>query len=91
MGGVVSSMWVWSGKFRVLTSFRYLLHFLLLDPFASVYTPLLGVADMGPGIRVLESLKAGRRLPEARFGTLKVASKGQPSVYGVFSKKPSIP
>lgn len=37
--------------------------------------------------RVLESLKAGRRLPEARFGNLKVASKGQPSVYRVFSKK----
>ncbi|CAN8106376.1 unnamed protein product [Discula destructiva] len=36
---------------------------------------------------VLESLKAGCRLPEARFGNLKVASKGQPSVYGAFSKK----
>lgn len=36
---------------------------------------------------VLESLKVGRRLPEARFGNLKVASKGQPSVYGVFSSK----
>lgn len=34
---------------------------------------------------VLESLKAGRRLPEARFGNLKVAPKGQSSVYGAFS------
>ncbi|KAJ4396255.1 hypothetical protein N0V93_000474 [Gnomoniopsis smithogilvyi] len=33
---------------------------------------------------VLESLKAGRRLPEAKFSNLKVASKGQPSVYGAF-------
>ncbi|KAF3761123.1 hypothetical protein M406DRAFT_296682 [Cryphonectria parasitica EP155] len=38
---------------------------------------------------VLESLKAGRRLPEARFATLKVASKGQASVLGAFAKKPA--
>lgn len=38
-------------------------------------------------VRVLESLKAGRRLPEASFGNLRVASKGQPSVYGAFSKQ----
>ena len=35
--------------------------------------------------RVLESLKAGKRLPEARFATLKVAPKGQASVYGRFA------
>lgn len=35
---------------------------------------------------VLESVKAGRRLPETRFTNLKVASKAQPSVYGAFSK-----
>ncbi|ROW13323.1 hypothetical protein VPNG_05468 [Cytospora leucostoma] len=35
---------------------------------------------------VLESIKAGRRLPETRFANLRVASKGQPSVYGAFSK-----
>ncbi|KAH8156696.1 hypothetical protein CIB48_g11547, partial [Xylaria polymorpha] len=34
---------------------------------------------------VLESIKAGRRLPEARFADLKVASKGQQSVYGLYS------
>lgn len=34
--------------------------------------------------RVLESIKAGKRLPEARFANLKVASKGQQSVYGLF-------
>lgn len=39
--------------------------------------------------RVLESFKAGRRLPEARFTNLKIASKAQPSVYGAFSKAAS--
>ncbi|KAL1967818.1 hypothetical protein VTN77DRAFT_2507 [Rasamsonia byssochlamydoides] len=34
---------------------------------------------------VLESLKASRRLPEARFATLHMASKSQPSVYNMFS------
>lgn len=37
--------------------------------------------------RVLESLKAGKRLPEARFANLKVAARGQQSVLGAFSKK----
>jgi hypothetical protein len=32
--------------------------------------------------RVLESLKAGIRLPETRFANLTMASKGQRSVYG---------
>ncbi|ROV98589.1 hypothetical protein VSDG_04278 [Cytospora chrysosperma] len=36
---------------------------------------------------VLESIKAGRRLPETRFTNLKVASKAQPSVYGAFSRR----
>ncbi|KAI1745145.1 BRCA1 C terminus domain-containing protein [Xylaria scruposa] len=46
----------------------------------------------GPAVKyvgvqwVLESIKAGRRLPEARFTDLKVASKGQQSVYGLYSK-----
>lgn len=31
--------------------------------------------------RVLESLRVGKRLPEARFANLKVAAKGQQSVY----------
>ncbi|KAK7737940.1 hypothetical protein SLS53_006318 [Cytospora paraplurivora] len=35
---------------------------------------------------VLESIKAGRRLPETRFANLRIASKAQPSVYGAFSK-----
>ncbi|KAF9882041.1 BRCA1 C Terminus domain-containing protein [Colletotrichum karsti] len=38
---------------------------------------------------VLESLKAGTRLPEARFATLKVAREGQKSVYGMFGKQTS--
>ncbi|KAI1751270.1 BRCA1 C terminus domain-containing protein [Xylaria castorea] len=46
----------------------------------------------GPAVKfvgvqwVLESIKAGRRLPEARFADLKVASKRQQSVYGLYSK-----
>lgn len=35
--------------------------------------------------RVLESIKAGKRLPEARFATLKMASAGQGSVYHDFA------
>jgi hypothetical protein len=38
--------------------------------------------------RVLESLKAGIRLPEARFANLKLAAKGQHSVYGLFKPVP---
>jgi len=33
---------------------------------------------------VLESIKAGKRLPEARFANLHIAPKGQRSVYGMF-------
>ncbi|RYC56962.1 hypothetical protein CHU98_g9250 [Xylaria longipes] len=46
----------------------------------------------GPAVKyvgvqwVLESIKAGRRLPEVRFADLKIASKGQQSVYGLYSK-----
>lgn len=39
--------------------------------------------------RVLESVKAGRRLPEARFAPLKMASQAQRSVLGVFEKAPA--
>ncbi|KAI3326011.1 BRCA1 C terminus domain-containing protein [Xylariaceae sp. AK1471] len=45
----------------------------------------------GPAVKyvgaqwVLESIKAGKRLPEARFADLKMASKGQQSVYGLYS------
>ncbi|KAL2261650.1 hypothetical protein VTK26DRAFT_3692 [Humicola hyalothermophila] len=35
---------------------------------------------------VLESIKAGKRLPEARFANLKIAARGQQSVLGSFSK-----
>ncbi|KAL8727905.1 MAG: hypothetical protein Q9181_005539 [Wetmoreana brouardii] len=35
---------------------------------------------------VLESLKAGKRLPEAQFSNMTLAAKGQKSVYGMFSK-----
>lgn len=36
--------------------------------------------------RVLESIKAGKRLPEAGFANLSVAAKGQQSVYGLFKQ-----
>jgi len=35
---------------------------------------------------VLESIKAGKRLPEARFANLKIAAKTQGSVYGLCTK-----
>lgn len=37
--------------------------------------------------RVLESIKAGKRLPEARFSNMSIAPKGQNSVYGIFKRK----
>lgn len=39
--------------------------------------------------RVIESLKIGKRLPEAQFANLKVAHKGQQSIYGMFKKTDS--
>jgi transglutaminase/protease-like cytokinesis protein 3 len=41
-------------------------------------------------IRVLESLKEGKRLPEARFSHLKIAAKAQNSVYELCSKQDTI-
>lgn len=38
-------------------------------------------------IRVLESIKAGRRLAESRFAVLTVAPKGQRSVAGMFGAR----
>ncbi|RYP92995.1 hypothetical protein DL770_000869 [Monosporascus sp. CRB-9-2] len=35
---------------------------------------------------VLESIKAGKRLVEAKFSNLKIASRGQHSIYGVYTK-----
>ena len=43
---------------------------------------------MGMG-RVLESIKAGKRLPEARFSNLSTAAQGQKSVYGMLKKEKS--
>lgn len=40
---------------------------------------------------ILESIKAGKRLPETRFSNLKVASKGQQSVYGLYPKAKGTP
>ena len=39
--------------------------------------------------RALESIKAGKRLPEARFSNMSIAPKGQKSVYGMFQKADS--
>lgn len=41
-------------------------------------------------VRILESMKAGKRLPETTFANLKVAPKSQKSVYGMFKKSESI-
>ncbi|KAK5628827.1 hypothetical protein RRF57_004542 [Xylaria bambusicola] len=47
----------------------------------------------GPAVKfvgvqwVLESIKAGKRLPEARFADLKIAAKGQQSVYGLYARQ----
>lgn len=38
---------------------------------------------------VLESIKVGKRLPETQYTNLKVAPKGQQSVYGMFKKSNS--
>ncbi|CAM1500724.1 Fc.00g098860.m01.CDS01 [Cosmosporella sp. VM-42] len=38
---------------------------------------------------VLESIKVGKRLPEARFSNMKIAPKGQSSVYGLYTNKPT--
>ncbi|KAI9811167.1 MAG: hypothetical protein M1827_005618 [Pycnora praestabilis] len=43
----------------------------------------------GCGVRVLESIKAQTRLPEAPFSTIKLAPKSQKSVYGMFKKSTS--
>ncbi|KAI0536339.1 BRCA1 C terminus domain-containing protein [Xylaria digitata] len=46
----------------------------------------------GPAVKfvgvqwVLESIKAGKRLPESRFADLKIASKGQQSMYSLYSR-----
>ena len=47
------------------------------------HSTLQGVDGM---VRVLESIKAGKRLPEAQFSNLSIAPKNQKSVYGMFSK-----
>lgn len=43
-------------------------------------------ASLAELTRVLESIKAGKRMPEAQFSNLKIAAKGQQSVYGMFKK-----
>ena len=43
-------------------------------------------ADTNLANRVLESIKAGKRLPEAQFSNISIAGKNQRSVYGMFKK-----
>ncbi len=50
------------------------------DRTQSTKTPLINTP------RVLESLKAGKRLPEAQFSNMSLAPKNQKSVYGMFKK-----
>lgn len=51
----------------------------------------LAVGKTKLSFRVLKSLEAGKRLPEARFAQLTVAAKGQGSVYGLYSTTTSTP
>ena len=45
------------------------------------------VEELGVNLfRVLESLKVGKRLAEARFANTRVAPSGQGSVYAAFAK-----
>ena len=68
-------MWVWSGELPLIPGSL---------PLAAMERTDGRV--LMEGNRVLESLKAGVRLPEARFANLSVASKGQRSVLGTFSR-----
>ncbi|KAK8042252.1 DNA repair protein REV1 [Apiospora rasikravindrae] len=45
----------------------------------------------GAAVKILESIRAGKRLPETRFSNVKVASKGQQSVLGLYSKPAPLP
>lgn len=57
---------------------------------SSLFFPWKGCCSVLTGYRigrVLESLKAGRRLPEAGFSNLKMAPSGQSSVYGLYSRR----
>jgi hypothetical protein len=45
--------------------------------------------DANQLVRVLESIKAGRRLPETPFTNLKVAARGEQSVYSMFKQSSS--
>ncbi|KAI9740938.1 MAG: hypothetical protein M1818_004544 [Claussenomyces sp. TS43310] len=40
----------------------------------------------GCGVKVLDSIKNGKRLPETQYSILKMAAKGQQSVYGMFKR-----
>jgi len=40
--------------------------------------------------RVVDSIKAGRRLPESRYAPLKLAQKSQDSVFAMLSRSKSI-
>lgn len=79
----LSSSWEQSGEYPLLVGNQ-------LDP-RLVFEDGLDTSVSGRVlthcIRVLESLKAGRRLPEARFSNMKIAPKGQSSVYGLYSKQ----
>ncbi|KAK4241627.1 hypothetical protein C8A03DRAFT_12112 [Achaetomium macrosporum] len=94
-GGVVVYI---NGSTHPLVSDHKLKH--LLSEHGARMSPHLGRRQLekeirrigGCGIKfvgvewVLESIKAGKRLPEARFANLKIAARAQQSVLGAFSK-----
>lgn len=54
--------------------------------FDAAFTPNCLAEEVDGVIRILESIKAGKRLPEAQFSNLSIAPKNQKSVYGMFKK-----
>ena len=54
-----------------------------------VYTTAWTINTLTITHRVLESIKVGKRLSEAQYTNLKVAAKGQQSVYSMFQKSSS--
>ncbi len=78
----------WSGKLS--SSAYFSIGFILPYPLHLTKAPDFEPAERNAPLtgtsRVLESLKAGKRLPEAQFSNMSLAPKNQKSVYGMFKK-----
>lgn len=58
-----------------------------LDAYAFQFSKQAGLTSKIQRTRILESVKAGKRLPEARLTTLKIARQAQGIVHDLFSSK----